>query len=265
MTERKRNNKGRYEGKKCIVENIKYKSLKDACIHYKVDYKIVALRIKSLNWTLEEALEIVNRNQIVVEGKTFKSIKQAADYYAMSHNTIKRRLDKNWSINEAFDLVKRKENSSACKGIIYKVKNKINSKVYIGLTTQKLIVRFNRHKYDAVKGSNTKLHRAMRKYGIENFKIRIIKETTNRYKLRKLEIKYIKKYNSILKGYNSMVGNGSTGDKHGKPIQYDGVKFISITALSEYVGISKSLVSYRLKNKIPLNKPVHSQEYAWTA
>jgi group I intron endonuclease len=57
---------------------------------------------------------------------------------------------------------------------IYKIENTINGEFYIGKTVKTLHKRFLRHKNAAKNGSPLKLHRAMRKHGVENFKISIL-------------------------------------------------------------------------------------------
>lgn len=53
--------------------------------------------------------------------------------------------------------------------IIYKLLNRINGKSYIGKTTKALSVRYYFHCYEAGKGSNHIIHKAIRKYGTEAF------------------------------------------------------------------------------------------------
>ena len=57
---------------------------------------------------------------------------------------------------------------------IYKIANIINDKCYIGLTTLSIEDRFETHKRDTKAGSQYLLHKAMRKYGSENFNISLI-------------------------------------------------------------------------------------------
>ena len=63
--------------------------------------------------------------------------------------------------------------------IIYKITNKINSKVYIGETIRTLKVRWNEHKsesYTEGHGYSYHLHCAIRKYGAENFLVEEIEK-----------------------------------------------------------------------------------------
>ena len=47
--------------------------------------------------------------QITVEGKTFNSIKEACKYYNLEYNTVYDRLNRGWSVEEAFELVPRQK------------------------------------------------------------------------------------------------------------------------------------------------------------
>ena len=80
--------------------------------------------------------------------------------------------------------------------IIYKITNNVSGDIYVGKTTQKLNRRISRHFYNASKGSDTYLYRAMRKYGKDNFTCDIIETVSEdinrreRYWIAKLKPKY---------------------------------------------------------------------------
>src|SRR5437870_4743085 len=91
-------------------------------------------------------------------------------------------------------------------GSLYKISNKINNKNYIGVTKRDPNERWNEHKHYAIK-KNCKyiLHRAIRKYGIENFKFEIILQSKDfDYLLKEAEINFIQEYKSHVSqnGYN---------------------------------------------------------------
>ena len=98
-------------------------------------------------------------------------------------------------------------------GYIYKFTNRINDKVYIG-QTYNLQTRLNSHKSKALNTKN-KFYNAVRKYGWENFELSILSTITANTKeelsilLDKLEIEYIRQYNSYKSGYNSTLGGHS--------------------------------------------------------
>ena len=86
--------------------------------------------------------------------------------------------------------------------------NKINGKKYVGQTVRSLKIRKQCHAYDAFKKVNTMyFHRAIRKYGIDNFNWEILHDKiTDVKKLNKLEIYYIDLYDTYNTGYNLALG-----------------------------------------------------------
>jgi group I intron endonuclease len=94
--------------------------------------------------------------------------------------------------------------------LIYKITNKKNNKVYIGLTTCTLEYRWGRHVTESKNPNNNKhLYKSMRKYGLDEFKIEIIEDGIDDFKeLGEKERFYIKQYNSTDPnfGYNLTPG-----------------------------------------------------------
>ena len=100
---------------------------------------------------------------------------------------------------------------------IYKIQNKINKKVYIGLSTQGWKVRINHHKSEARRGCDYKLHRAIRKYGVENFKFNLLESCESNEELIGREIFWIDalKATDDEFGYNmTKGGDGTLGRMH---------------------------------------------------
>ena len=94
------------------------------------------------------------------------------------------------------------------EGIIYKIENKINGKVYIGQTVQSLNNRWYRHcQLNGLSKSESNMHikRAILKYGKENFSISILERCDSSI-LNEREIYYINKYDSFKNGYNKTTG-----------------------------------------------------------
>lgn len=85
---------------------------------------------------------------------------------------------------------------------VYKISNNINGKVYIGITSSSIEQRYKWHVRDCKNGVNKKLYHAMRKYGIDNFKIELI-ESADDAIIDKREEFYIKLYDSFSNGYNA--------------------------------------------------------------
>jgi len=90
---------------------------------------------------------------------------------------------------------------------IYKIKNKINNKIYIGQSTKPI------NKSRDYFGSGILIQKAIKKYGIENFTKTILCECKSRQELNELEIYYILKHKSNVNGYN--ISNGGNGGNLG--------------------------------------------------
>lgn len=98
-------------------------------------------------------------------------------------------------------------NTSNRIGYIYKYTNLINGKIYIG-KTYRLNIHKQEHKYSK---SDTYFHKALNKYGFENFKFEVIAQTDNDKTLIFLERYYIRKFNSFREnGYNLTLGGEGT-------------------------------------------------------
>lgn len=104
-----------------------------------------------------------------------------------------------------------KDPEATFSGTVYRISNKLNGKCYIGQTKRSVHVRFNKHKYQAAThSSNSNLHKAFRKYGVENFCFMPIHEDIpTAASLDELEKYYISLYDSINTGYNICIGGGS--------------------------------------------------------
>lgn len=113
------------------------------------------------------------------------------------------------------------------KGIIYKITNKVNNKVYIGQTRYTLEFRWRQHQH---KKDNTYFHNAIHKYGIENFELEILEECDIEL-LNSKEMFYIAKYDSFKNGYNLTIG----GDGNRRLLldsQYDEIKELYLSGFS---------------------------------
>ena len=136
--------------------------------------------------------------------------------------------------------------------IIYKIENKINKKIYIGYTEKTLIERFDRHCVDSFykhrKGKSLSyFHRAIVKYGKENFKLSIVKELSDEENRNWEEFEkfYIEKYQAMnnKKGYNTHTGGN-------KPPTQDGFKNIfSKLSKSEFNLILEDLKNFNKTKK----------------
>lgn len=100
---------------------------------------------------------------------------------------------------------------------VYKITNKVNNKVYIGITSKGISARWKEHIYSAEHGCPFKLHNAIRKYGKENFSIELIDFCNSWEELTEKEQYYISEYKSLQDkfGYNMTEGgDGTFGRTH---------------------------------------------------
>lgn len=133
---------------------------------------------------------------------------------------------------------------------VYIIKNLINGKVYIGQSID-IQNRFLNHKSESFNPKsnayNTAIHRAIRKYGIDNFSFEIIEECKKEdlYEREKYWIKY---YNSYGEGYNLTPGGEGVVS-----IDYDKARKLwddglSIAQIASEMNCSKHTIIFALKN-----------------
>lgn len=155
-------------------------------------------------------------------------------------------------------------------GIIYKIRNKINNKIYIGQTKHGFKERY---KNNLRKNThNIELKNDIEKYGIDNFEIdEFFDIAYSKEELDKLEQLYIKSYNLL----DSRYGYNKTLDFKSIPIDYDNyinndnliydIKenkiFNSISELSKYCNVSSNIIGYSLNNFY--NPYVERIKYRW--
>ena len=139
-------------------------------------------------------------------------------------------------------------------GYIYKISCNKTNNVYIGLTNISIEHRWGAHIYAATTPThldyNFPIHRAMRKYGIENFQVEKLEEVDNEQLLKEREKYWISYYDSYNHGYNATLG----GDGQCKYNYDDIVNFYlqnnySILKTCQYFNIYDQVVYSALKSK----------------
>lgn len=98
------------------------------------------------------------------------------------------------------------------------IRNKINNKCYIGLTSENFRRRFWLHKWKLKTNchDNSYLQRSYNKYGFDNFEYLIlyVYNEDDAKSLNDLEIEYISQYDTYKNGYNMTIGGeGTKGHK----------------------------------------------------
>ena len=135
---------------------------------------------------------------------------------------------------------------------IYKITNIINDKMYVGFTSQTIEKRFNQHKSKSKSDNLDKLHKAIKKYGVDNFKIELISEHQTMNDALDNEKKLISELDLTKNGYNlSSGGEWSPNEK---------IKLRGRTFTEEHRGnISKNHADIR-GDKNPMFGKKHSLE-----
>ena len=131
-----------------------------------------------------------------------------------------------------------------CFGIVYKVTDLLNNKVYIGQTVEDIGSRKWEHESRARRGKgDTYFNRAMIKHSFENFTWYVLEKCDNKEEMDEMEFHYIKQYNAYGDGgYNlTFGGEGSHGYKHSQEV----CKFIS----EMKTGIKMSEKSIRIRSE----------------
>ena len=142
----------------------------------------------------------------------------------------------------------------AVMGKVYLITNKINNKKYVGITTKKLQRRFNKH----VRENEYQLGDAIKKYGSENFTIKLIEKLPLNI-LGTREQYWIKHYNTFKgDGYNATKGGcGLKGMKHTAETKQK----ISKTQTGNYVGKNNPMYGVHLYGeKNGMYNKKHSKE-----
>lgn len=101
--------------------------------------------------------------------------------------------------------------------LIYKVRNTVNGKVYVGQTSKSVDRRWWEHRCRARLGEDKVLYNALRKYGEERFAVSVLCLCDSKEELDEMEYHYIKQFNSFkdLSGYNMTYGGeGAYGYRH---------------------------------------------------
>jgi len=175
---------------------------------------------KCAKYTIEEVIDSFKSEGYTLLSNEYVNSKSKLDYMCPEghrHSVVYYSWKKGYRCPYCNKLKKSKptfvmvQQNTLLKGIIYKVTNKINDKVYIGQTIHSLHER--KIKHISLSNSNnvkTYFHRALKKYGEMNFTWEIIEYCDSKEELDEMEFHYIKQYNSYIHGYNMTFGGEGT-------------------------------------------------------
>lgn len=139
-------------------------------------------------------------------------------------------------------------------GYIYKVTCKNTNKIYIGKSESSVENRWNGHCRAAFLKShgdyNFPFHRAIRKYGVDNFIIETIDTSNDSEKLKQKEKYWINFYDSYYNGYNATLGgDGNCKYNYDEIVNYYLQHENSLTLTCQHFNIYDQVVYTALKSK----------------
>jgi group I intron endonuclease len=134
--------------------------------------------------------------------------------------------------------------------LVYKITNTVNDRVYVGLTTGPLRVRWQQHLSAAKTDVDKPLYRAMRKHGVDKFAAEVIYEATSIEDLRTAEIRLIDELKAHAKdgGYNLT----DHGHKHGTVDQQKGEDLYNAKLTEEMVAFIRDPAHWDTPNSVVL-------------
>lgn len=244
-------------------KGVSYRSIKHACQELGKDYWVVVKRLDA-GWSLEQAFDDAPndpRHPFEVNGVIYNGLEDAVRQLnaPVSATTVKRRLEQGMKPEDALFTPPKLGYDN---GAVYLATNLINGKQYVGLTTTSLEERWERH-LDQVSRKNASLiHKAIAKFGEENFTIEIIDSANSPEDLRAKERKWIKELNTLTpNGYNVTKG-GEIGGFPGKPTRLPGDPTVypsvqaAAEALAKREGIKLEAAEKRIyTGRIDVKKP----------
>lgn len=122
---------------------------------------------------------------------------------------------------------------------VYKITNKANGMLYIGITICSPAKRWREHKCAAKSGLDTPLYNAMRKYGLEAFEMVLVHEGKTREEIQEKEKELIAQHNAYVRnggGYNLTLG----GEGQGKIVRKVGEESYKAVLTEELVAFIRS-------------------------
>lgn len=95
---------------------------------------------------------------------------------------------------------------------VYKITCLATSRCYIGITVKPAALRFRQHKGDCLRGKTpgSRLHRAMRKYGLDSFSVDQIDVCSSWAEACEMEQAFVALFDTYANGYNATKGGEGT-------------------------------------------------------
>lgn len=142
---------------------------------------------------------------------------------------------------------------SEVTNIIYKFRNKLNGKIYIGQTTNSAKTRVIEHMTSCRPWTKTRkgyFQKALYKYGFDNFEFTILEQCQNSDDLNIREIYWIGYYKSDNKEYGYNMTPGGGGNKNKEFLQKNIERLTAVNTGSKKSSKTKELISKKAKERM---------------
>lgn len=271
------------KGKSVAVDGQFFATRRDVAKHFGIEEGTLNKRLSD-GWTIEEAVGLVARKALRVGNPkpcTFLGIKFTSKIERNAHfglenhsiDFIDKRLKRGFTERQAVGLdpppprfrsksgSKRPHSWTDLEEIdgryypktaignyqVYLITNLKNGKQYVGVTISDIAARWRMHCSEALRNiTDTKIARAIRKYGKCSFKIELLRNDAKNFKELELqEIEEIKQRETIKRGYNISSGGQLAS---AKPIVVSGKLFASQASAALAYGVDPNLFNLRLAN-----------------
>ena len=233
----------------------------------KIDINISAdllrARVSKLGWTIEKAINTdvtelgKTGKEIFFKGKTYQTqedfVTELEKDSPFSKTTLKIKLGKlnktnpNYTENDLEEIIYGKNKVVDQGGFIYLITSIKTGNQYVGITIRSIDERWKAHQSECNDSSiNSPLKREMREYGVENFSIKEIGRANNSKQLKLLEVREIKKRNTVFpNGLNANEG-GTLGARDIETFEFEGVEYRSKSDLARKKGIDPGTFLQRI-------------------
>lgn len=275
----------RHAGREVVTSAGRFPSVVAAAEHFRIDPSLLASRLDA-GWRPDEAVDleaharppVVRTSQhaaastVEVEfgERVFPNLAEFARHFGLAPDVVRKRLARGWSKAQAVEVetapprLREKDGTarthawrevatvdnravpSAAPGEfkLYLITNAANGHEYVGITVTPLDTRLRGHRAAARNGMKSKLYNAMRRYGIANFKISLLRSDAKDFaELQHQEVEEISRRGTVKSGYNISPG-GSIGTA--SPIKVGTMTFPSRAAAAAYFGIDDRVFNLRL-------------------
>lgn len=146
--------------------------------------------------------------------------------------------------------------------LVYKYTNQVNGKLYIGITIRSLETRHKEHLSHI--NDNFALHRALKRYGVENFEVSVIDNAKTLNELKQKEKYWIKELNTYVhsensNGYNLTLGGDGV---EGRPLSDEARAKIKKAAIEQKRFKGKNNPNYGVKARKGKDHPMYGTKHS---